>query len=126
MVVFKTQELAGIDVVTDGELHRWDINHADTNGMIDYFVSRMSGVKTRYSISDIEAFRADRGMGFRTAPAGVVVDDIGEGVLNLPADYEFTRGLTHQTLKFTSTGPHMLAKTLTEPHKSASPTPAGS
>lgn len=115
-VVLKVQEMAGIDVVADGELNRFDPSHPETNGMIDYFVSRMSGVKTRYSISDIEAFRADRGMGFRTAPAGVVVDDIGEGVLNLPADYEFTRGLTHQTLKFTSTGPHMLAKTLTDRH----------
>lgn len=115
-VVLKTQEMAGIDVVADGELNRFDPSHPETNGMIDYFVSRMSGVKTRYSISDIEAFRADSGMGFRTAPAGVVVDDIGEGVLNLPADYEFTRALTHQTLKFTSTGPHMLAKTLTDRH----------
>ncbi len=36
LAVVKTQELAGIDVVTDGELYRWDINHAETNGMIDY------------------------------------------------------------------------------------------
>ena len=36
----KTQELAGIDVVADGELYRWDINHAETNGMIDYFCGR--------------------------------------------------------------------------------------
>ena len=35
LAVIKTQELAGIDVVADGELYRWDINHAETNGMID-------------------------------------------------------------------------------------------
>jgi 5-methyltetrahydropteroyltriglutamate--homocysteine methyltransferase len=36
LVVLKTQELAGIDVVADGELDRWVINHPETNGMIDY------------------------------------------------------------------------------------------
>jgi 5-methyltetrahydropteroyltriglutamate--homocysteine methyltransferase len=115
-VVLKTQELAGIDLVADGELNRFDPSHPETNGMIDYFVSRLSGVKTRYSITDIEAFRKDQGMSFRSAPAGVVVDEIGEGVLNLPADYEFTRPLTSKPLKFTLTGPHMLAKTLTDRH----------
>ena len=29
MVVLKTQELAGIDVVADGELYRWDITPRD-------------------------------------------------------------------------------------------------
>ncbi len=115
-VVLKTQELAGIDLVADGELNRFDPSHPETNGMIDYFVSRMSGVKTRYSISDIEAFRADEAMGFRAAPAGIVTDEIGDGVLNLPGDYEFTRNLTTKPLKFTCTGPHMLAKTVTDRH----------
>ncbi|MCP3693880.1 MAG: methionine synthase, partial [Planctomycetaceae bacterium] len=31
LAVVKTQELAGIDVVADGELYRWDINHGETN-----------------------------------------------------------------------------------------------
>ncbi len=120
-VVLKTQELAGIDLVADGELNRFDPGHPETNGMIDYFVSRMSGVNTRYSVSDIEAFRGDSGMVFRAAPAGVVVDAIGEGVLNLPADYELTRDLTHKPLKFTTTGPHMLAKTLTDRYYRSQP-----
>ncbi len=115
-VVLKTQELAGIDLVADGELNRFDPSHPETNGMIDYFVSKFSGVKTRYSVSDLDAFRAEAGMTFRAAPAGVVVEPIGEGVLNLPADYEFTRALTTKPLKFTCTGPHMLAKTLTDRH----------
>ena len=45
LVVLKTQELAGIDVVADGELYRWDINHPETNGMIDYFVRPLQGVQ---------------------------------------------------------------------------------
>ena len=45
-VIFDTQRQAGIDLPTDGELYRFDINHPDTNGMIDYFVGSMGGVST--------------------------------------------------------------------------------
>jgi 5-methyltetrahydropteroyltriglutamate--homocysteine methyltransferase len=118
LVVLKSQELAGIDVVADGELNRFDPSHPETNGMIDYFVSRMDGVRTKFSIEDREAFRADAGLTYRSDPAGIVVSAIESGVLNLPGDYEFTRGLTRQPLKFTCTGPHMLAKVLTDRHYS--------
>ena len=113
-VVLHTQERAGIDVVADGELNRFDPSHPETNGMIDYFVSQFSGVRTKYSVSDMDLFQADREMAFRTAPAGVVINEIGEGTLNLPADFEFVRDLTAKPLKFTCTGPHMLTKTLTD------------
>lgn len=116
MVVLKTQELAGIDVVADGELNRFDPGHPETNGMIDYFVSRMSGVRTRFSLSDYEAFREDSQLRYRTAPAGVVETGIGEGSLNLPEEFALTQPLTRQALKFTCTGPHMLAKVLTDRH----------
>jgi 5-methyltetrahydropteroyltriglutamate--homocysteine methyltransferase len=115
-VVLHTQERAGIDVVADGELNRFDPSHPETNGMIDYFVSQFSGVHTKYSVSDLDLFQADAGMAFRTAPAGVVTQQIGEGTLNLPADYEFVRDLASKPLKFTCTGPHMLTKTLTDRH----------
>lgn len=114
MVILKTQELAGIDVVADGELNRFDPSHPETNGMIDYFVSRMDGIRTRFSVTDIERFRADAGVAYRTDPAGIVTGEVGEGTLNLPRDYEFTRKLTTRPLKFTSTGPHMLTKVLTD------------
>lgn len=116
MVVLKTQELAGIDVVADGELNRFDPSHPETNGMIDYFVSRLDGIRTRFSIGDIQRFREDAGLAYRSDPAGIVDGPIGEGVLNLPRDYEFTRALTRSPLKFTCTGPHMLAKVLTDRH----------
>jgi 5-methyltetrahydropteroyltriglutamate--homocysteine methyltransferase len=114
MVALKTQELAGIDVVADGELNRFDPSHPETNGMIDYFVSRMDGIRTEYSITDIAKFRSDAGLIYRTDPAGIVVSDVGEGTLNLPRDYQFTRALTTRPLKFTLTGPHMLCKVLTD------------
>jgi 5-methyltetrahydropteroyltriglutamate--homocysteine methyltransferase len=116
MVVLKTQELAGIDVVADGELNRFDPSHPETNGMIDYFVSKMDGIRTRYSISDIRKFREDAGLSYRTEPAGIVTASIGEGTLNLLRDFEFTRSLTPAPIKFTCTGPHMLTKVLTDRH----------
>jgi 5-methyltetrahydropteroyltriglutamate--homocysteine methyltransferase len=115
-VVFKTQELAGIDVVADGELYRFDINHPDTNGMIEYFVRPLSGVRSAVTRQDIEDFRKLPGMGFRAEPAAVVEGPIDEGTLNLGRDYRRARACTKHPLKFTLTGPHMLTKTLLDHH----------
>ncbi len=116
MVVMKTQELAGIDVIADGELSRFDVSHPETNGMIDYFVRPLQGVRTALSRAELDAFRAQAGMGFRAAPAGLVHERIGAGTLNLRAAHDFVKGLTHQPLKFTVTSPYMLAKTLVDEH----------
>src|SRR5271156_6412382 len=113
MSVLKTQELAGLDLISDGELMRFDPSHPETNGMIDYFVSQMEGIRKHFSLSDFDRFRADRASGFRLLTAGMVVERIGEGTLNLPRDYEFSRVLTKSPLKFTCTGPHMLSRLLT-------------
>ena len=115
-VVFKTQEMAGIDVVADGELYRFDVNHPDTNGMIEYFIRPMAGVRSQVTRSDIEDFTRMTGMGFRAEPAGVVEGPIDEGTLNLPRDYRRARALTDHAMKFTLTGPHMLCKTLMDHH----------
>jgi 5-methyltetrahydropteroyltriglutamate--homocysteine methyltransferase len=116
MVVLKTQELAGIDVITDGELSRFDVNHPETNGMIDYFVRPLEGFDQRLSHAEIECFRRQPGMAFRTQWAGVVRGKLGEGTLNLPAAYAFVKGLTSKPLKFTVTSPYMLAKTVLNTH----------
>jgi 5-methyltetrahydropteroyltriglutamate--homocysteine methyltransferase len=113
MTVLKTQELAGLDLVTDGELTRFDPSNPEANGMVDYFVSRLSGVRHSFSPADFERFRADRASGYRLLTPGVVTDKVGEGSLNLLRDYEFVSGLTKSPLKFTCTGPHMLARLLT-------------
>ncbi len=112
LVVLKTQELAGIDLLVDGELHRWNINHAETNGMIDYFVRPMSGIQTDFTRKDFEDFRNQSGMAYRVEPAGIAFDQIGPGTLNLLRDYELVRGLTQRPLKFTITSPYMLARVL--------------
>lgn len=116
LVVLKTQELAGIDVVTDGELSRFDVNHPDTNGMIDYFVRPLHGVRSNLSRDELETFRRQPGMSFRAQPAGVVDGPLAEGTLNLPAAYERVKGLTNRPIKFTVTSPYMLAKTLLDCH----------
>src|SRR5919109_651839 len=116
LVVLKTQELAGIDVVTDGELSRFDVSHPDTNGMIDYFVRPLAGVRSTLSRDELEAFRRQPGMGFRAQPAGVVHGSLAEGTLNLPAAYDLVKGLTDRPLKFTLTSPYMLAKTVLNTH----------
>jgi len=43
-VVFALQREAGIELPTDGELYRFDVDHPETNGMIDYFVRAMERV----------------------------------------------------------------------------------
>jgi len=112
MVVLKTQELAGLDLVTDGELMRFDASHPETNGMIDYFISRMDGIRQHFTIAERARHRYDGASGHRLITAGVVVDKIGDGTLNLPDDCEFARTLTTRPLKFTCTGPHMLSRLL--------------
>jgi 5-methyltetrahydropteroyltriglutamate--homocysteine methyltransferase len=113
MAVLKTQELAGIDLVTDGELMRFDPSHPETNGMVDYFASRMDGIRKHFSLSDFDRFRSDHASGYRLLTAGMVVSKIQDGTLNLPSDCEFARPLTKLPFKFTCTGPHMLARVLT-------------
>lgn len=117
--ILKTQELAGIDVVADGELYRWDINHAETNGMIDYFVKPLDGIQTQLSSSQLRAWRQQHDQSFRAKPPGVVVGPLGAGQLDLAADYELYRGLTERPKKFTVTSPYMLAKTLVDQHYSS-------
>ena len=116
LVVLKTQELAGLDVISDGELTRFDVNHPETNGMIEYFVRPMAGISSQMGRKDVADFRAQQGMGFRTQPAGVVEGPIDEGELDLPSSWQLMKELTSTPLKFTVTAPYMLAKTLLDRH----------
>ncbi len=116
-VVFDIQRQAGIDLATDGELGRFDINHPDTNGMIDYFIRPMSGIRAGLGRGDYEKFRAKQTMAFRSKPAGVVTGALGEGSLNLKADCEFSREAAgSENFKFTVTSPYMLSRTLLDNH----------
>lgn len=115
-VVIHTQEQAGLDLVCDGELYRFDVNHPETNGMIEYFVQPLDGVRTRITFDELMGFREQRGMRFRTRPPGVVEGPVGPGTLDLPQACGRARALASRPFKFTLTGPHMLAKTLINRH----------
>jgi 5-methyltetrahydropteroyltriglutamate--homocysteine methyltransferase len=115
-VVFDIQRQAGIDLPTDGELYRFDVNHPDTNGMIDYFVRRLGGIRFDIGRRDAEAFRSKTEMRFRSKPAGVVVAPVTEGSLNLPDDCTRAAAVAGGPFKFTLTSPYMLARTLLDEH----------
>lgn len=114
--VIATQELSGIEVVSDGELSRFDPNHPETNGMIESFITPLAGVFNDFTREELEGFRRQEGMGFRAMPAGVVRSKIGEGRLQLVEQYEFAKPLARHPLKCTVTAPYMLAKTLYDRH----------
>lgn len=111
-IVINTQRRLGIDLPTDGELYRFDANHPDTNGMIEYFTRRISGIRSEIGISDVRDFNKKKEMSFRRKPAGVVYDALGEGSLDLLTDCNKVAAVANGDFKFTLTSPYMLARTL--------------
>ena len=107
-----TQEMAGVDVVCDGELYRFDLNHPETNGMIEYFVRPMQGVRYEMTFDEVMAYRSLPGMRFRNRPPGVVEGALSSGMLDLPLACQRASALATHTFKFTVTGPHNVANAL--------------
>ena len=114
-VIFDIQRQAGIELPTDGEFYRFDVNHPDTNGMIDYFTGKLGGIR-HAGRNDAEVFRHRNEMSFRAKPAGVVDAAISEGVLNLVEDCARASVVARGAFKFTLTSPYMLARTLLDEH----------
>lgn len=115
-VIFAGQRQLGIDLPTDGELYRFNPNHPDTNGMIDFFTSRIGGISVEVGRSAGEAFAAEKHMKFRAKPAGIVVEALSEGRLNLLEDCQRAARVAGGPFKFTLTSPYMLARTLLDRH----------
>jgi 5-methyltetrahydropteroyltriglutamate--homocysteine methyltransferase len=88
----KDQEVAGVDVVSDGELRR--------DNMIDYFVEKLSGVEVDHGS---KKFYYD----FYDA---VVRGPLPTAPLGLAADFRFLRRFTDRRAKISVTGPHSLVK----------------
>ena len=84
--------------------------------MIEYFVRPMSGVRADIGFSEWLDYSKGAGMRFRARPPGVVESAIGAGTLNLKLACARAKALAAKPLKFTLTGPHMLAKTLHDRH----------
>jgi 5-methyltetrahydropteroyltriglutamate--homocysteine methyltransferase len=90
----KDQELAGIDIVSDGELRR--------DNDVDYFLARIPGVHLpQHAKTDY----------FDYYEAEVTRPLPSEGAsLGLAADFLFTRQLTQKPVKFSFTGPFSLSR----------------
>lgn len=115
-MVFALQRQLGIDMPVDGEFYRFDINHPDTNGMIEYFVRPMAGMRTRLGRTDHEKFAELTQMKFRSKAAAAVEGPLGEGGLDLLADCQRAASVAGGAFKFTVTSPYMLARTLLDLH----------
>jgi 5-methyltetrahydropteroyltriglutamate--homocysteine methyltransferase len=113
-VVLKAQELAGLDLLVDGEFNRFNPQHPETDGKIDYFIQQLKNVRTTLTRPEKKKFEELVQMRFRSRPAGVVEGLIGDGTLNLEHDFLRARQLTTRPLKFTITSPYMLARVLVD------------
>ncbi len=88
----KDQEVAGLDIVTDGELRR--------DNLIDYFVERLPGVDIDRSSKKFYYDFYDSSVSGKLPMAP----------LGLADDFRFLRKFTEREAKFCVTGPHSLTK----------------
>jgi 5-methyltetrahydropteroyltriglutamate--homocysteine methyltransferase len=91
----KDQELAGIDIVSDGELRR--------DNDIDYFLARIPGVLIE------RRAKADY-YDYYDAEVAAELPDDAKATLGLADDYRFTARLTGRPVKFSFTGPFSLSR----------------
>lgn len=94
----KDQEMAGLDIITDGELRR--------DNMVDYFAARLPGVHIDHSSKQFYYDFYD----------SVVRGKIPVAPLGLVEDFRFVRQNTDRAIKFTVTGPHTLVKRIRNEH----------
>src|ERR1044072_7989952 len=107
------QELAGIDVVTGGEMHRRTHNrHAPPNAMLNHFWQRIPAFQgaTRpkpITPHDPNVFH----------PAATCRARIADNLdLGLADEFRMVSALTRKPVKITMTGPHMLSKVAYDEH----------
>jgi 5-methyltetrahydropteroyltriglutamate--homocysteine methyltransferase len=107
------QELAAIDVITGGEMHRRTHNrHSPPNAMLNYFWSKIPAFQgaTRpkpVTPHDPNVFH----------PAATCVAAIGESIdLGLVEEFQMVSALTRRPVKITMTSPYFLAKVAFDEH----------
>jgi len=88
----KDQEIAGLDIVTDGELRR--------DNTVDYFIERLPGVQIDRSSKKFYYDFYDSS----------VQGKIPMASLGLASDFQFLRKFTDRECKISITGPHCLTK----------------
>lgn len=88
----KDQEIAGIDIITDGELRR--------DNMIDYFALRLPGVQIDHASKKFYYDFYD----------SVVRNRLPTAHMGLVEDFKFLQRFTDRPTKYCITGPHTLVK----------------
>lgn len=109
----KDQELAGIDVVSDGELFRRDDNRfGPPNAMINHFAAKIPGfsgeLRDRTGVTPVAPDAK--------IPAPVVVSALDPVPLGLEAELGFLRETTERPVRIALTGPHMFATVAWDEH----------
>ncbi len=101
------QELAGIDIVTGGEMHRRTHNrHAPPNAMLNFFWQKIPAFHGSTRPKPITRHDPDV-----FHPAATCKKRITEKIdLGLVDEFKLVSALTAKPVKITMTGPHMLAK----------------
>jgi len=94
----KDQEVAGVDVVSDGELQR--------DNMIDYFAERLPGVQVDQGSKRLYYDFFD----------SVVRSKLATGSLGLADEVRFLKRYTDRTGKVSISGPHSLVKRIRNQH----------
>src|SRR5688572_9556801 len=107
------QEIAGIDVITGGEMHRRTHNrHAPPNAMLNYFWQKIPAFQGSTKAKPITAHDPNV-----FHPAATCRSKIGDNVdLGLVEEFKTASALSARAVKITMTGPHMLAKVAYDEH----------
>ena len=107
------QEIAGIDVITGGEMHRRTHNrHSPPNAMLNYFWQKIPAFQGGTRPKPITKHDPDV-----FHPAATCKDRIQDNLdLGLVDEFKMVSALTRKPVKITMTGPHMLAKVAYDEH----------
>ena len=107
------QELAGIDVVTGGEMHRRTHNrHSPPNAMLNFFWQKIGAFQGSTKPRPITPHDPDV-----FHPAATCRGAIAETIdLGLADEFKMVSALTKRPVKITMTGPHMLCRVAYDEH----------
>jgi 5-methyltetrahydropteroyltriglutamate--homocysteine methyltransferase len=116
VVALHAQASAGIELVCDGEMSRWDLRRNAPGGMVERFAHAMGGITATATAGQRQRFHAGAGTGYRAEPAAVVTGPLSAGALDLAREARRVRSLTALTFKFTLTSPYMMGKLVADEH----------
>jgi 5-methyltetrahydropteroyltriglutamate--homocysteine methyltransferase len=107
------QTIAGIDVVTGGEMHRRTHNrHSPPNAMLNHFWQKIPAFRGSTRPKPITEHDPDV-----FHPAATCKERIAQNIdLGLVDEFKAISALTRTPVKITMTGPHMLAKVAYDEH----------